>query len=374
MNRYVSLVLVAAVGALVALGLITLFSAEQVSKTANFGKHLTWVLLGLVGCYSLTMIDYRRWEAFAWWGFGIAAILLALCYAPGIGHEYNGARRWIKIGYKFQPSEVAKLAGILFLAAWYTKWHDRAGTTWFGFVLPGLCMTVLVALVAGEVDIGASTLLGVVTAIVMLMAGVRFRWLILGVVGAVGAVAFAVKSLPERTGRFLAFMDPVKHADGDFWQQGKGLLAFGVGGWDGVGIGNIMHYVKRLPFLESDFIFPVIGGEFGLQVSLLVVLAYVVIMVAGVLISLNAPDRFGMLLGCGVSGMMVIQAIIHMAVTTAIMPNTGLPLPFVSQGGTNLIACFACVGLLLSIHRQSWLEPDYVAPELKANLRITPRL
>ncbi len=374
MNRYVSLILVAAVGALVALGLVTLFSAEQVSTTANFGKHLMWVMIGLAGCYGLTMIDYRRWQAFAWWGFGIAACLLALCYVPGIGHEIHGARRWINLGYAFQPSELAKLAGILFLASWYTKWHDRSGTTLYGFLLPGFCMSLLVALVAGEIDIGASTLLGVVTAIVMLMAGVRFRWLLLGVAGAVTAVGLAIKILPERMGRLLAFLDPVKHADGDFWQQGKGLLAFGVGGWDGVGIGNIMHYVKRLPFLESDFIFPVIGGEFGLVVSLLVVLAYVMIMVAGVVISLNAPDRFGMLLGCGVSGMMVIQAIIHMAVTTAVMPNTGLPLPFVSQGGTNLIACFACVGLLLSIHRQAWLEPDYVAPELKANLRITPRL
>ena len=208
MNRYVSVILVAAVGALVALGLVTLFSAEQVSKTADFGKHATWVLLGLIGCYCLTMIDYRRWQVFAWWGFGIAACLLALCYVPGIGHEINGAKRWINIGHKFQPSELAKLAGILFLAAWYTKWKDRAGTTVYGFLLPGLCMSVLVALVAGEVDIGASTLLGVVTAIVMLMAGVRFRWLFLGVVGAVGAVAFAIKSLPERTGRFLAFLEP----------------------------------------------------------------------------------------------------------------------------------------------------------------------
>ena len=147
-----------------------------------------------------------------------------------------------------------------------------------------------------------------------------------------------------------------------------------MGGWDGVGLGNVISYVKKLPYMESDFIFPVIGGELGLQVSLLVVLAYVVIMVSGVLISLNASDRFGMLLGCGLSGLIVIQAIIHMAVTTAVMPNTGLPLPFVSQGGSNIVSCFACIGLLLSIHRQAWLKPEFTEPRLKANLRITPRL
>ncbi|MFT5189586.1 MAG: cell division protein FtsW [Verrucomicrobiales bacterium] len=375
MSRYASIILIVTIGALLALGLVTLFSAEQVSLShANFEGHLGWAAIGIVGCYILTMIDYRRWQIWAWPFFWVAAFLLLLCFAPGIGQESNGATRWIKVGYRFQPSELAKLAGVLFLAAWYAKHADRAGTTWFGFFLPGLSVSILVALIAAEVDIGAATLLGAVTGIIMLMAGVRFRWLILGVVGAFSAIASGIYLLPERTSRFMAFLNPELHAKGDFWQQGKGLEAFGVGGWDGVGLGNVIQYVKRLPYMESDFIFPVIGGEFGLQVSLLVVLAYVTILIAGIIISLNAPDRFGTLLGSGLVGMIVIQAIIHMAVTTAVMPNTGLPLPFVSQGGTNLIVCFACIGLLLSIHRQAWSEPQFVAPQLKANLRITPRL
>lgn len=374
MNRYASHVLVATVGALLALGVVTLFGADKVSDLVKFNRHLMWVGIGLVGCYILTMVDYRRWQVWAWPAFWLAAFMLLLCYAPGIGLEYNGAKRWINVGFTIQPSELAKMTGILFLAAWYTKYEDHAGTTWKGFILPGLCVSILVALIAGEVDIGAATLLGVVTGIVMLMAGVRLRWLSLGVIAAFSLVAMGVKMLPERTERFVAFLNPEAHAEGDMWQQLQAMKAFGVGGWDGVGLGKVMDYVNKLPYLESDFIFPVIGGEFGLVVSLLVVLAYVVIMVAGVVISLNAPDRFGMLLGCGISGLMVIQAIIHMAVTTAVMPNTGLPLPFISQGGSNLIVCFACVGLLLSIHRQAWLEPEFVEPKLKADLRITPRL
>ena len=374
MSRYASHILLATVGALLALGLVTLFSAEQVSDSASFERHLLWAGLGLAVCYCVTMIDYRHWEAWAWPAFWVAAFLLLLCFAPGIGKEYNGARRWVRLGLQFQPSEFAKVAGIVFLAAWYVRYEERSGTSWYGFFLPGAIVSVLVVLIAAEIDIGAATLLGIVTAIVMLMAGVRFRWLTLGVVTAAGLIALAIHLVPERTGRFLAFLNPQEHASGDFWQQGKALEAFGAGGWDGVGLGNVMHYVKKLPFTESDFIFPVIGGELGLQVSLLVVLAYVTIMVTGVVIAIQAPDRFGMLLGSGVVGMIVIQAIIHMAVTTAVMPNTGLPLPFVSQGGTNLIICFACVGLLLSIHRQACAEPEYVAPQLKANLRITPRL
>ena len=374
MNRYPSIVLIVTAGALLALGLVTLFGAEQISRHASFERHLAWVGMGLVGCYALTIIDYRRWRIWAWPAFGLALGLLLLCFAPGIGVQINGAHRWVRIGVQFQPSELAKLACILFLAAWYAKCHDRAGSTWLGFIWPGLLACIPVALIAAEVDIGAATLLAAVTGIVMLMAGVRFRWLILGVGAALASVTAAVICLPERTARFVAFLDPEKYARGDALQQTKSLQAFGVGGWEGVGLGNVIHYVKRLPYMESDFIFPIIGGELGLQVSLLVVLAYVTIMVAGVIISLNAPDRFGMLLGSGVVGMVVIQAIIHMAVTTSVMPSTGLPLPFVSQGGSNLAVCFGCVGLLLSIHRQAWLEPEYVAPQLKAHIRITPRL
>lgn len=374
-NRFASIALIVTVAVLIALGLVTLFGAEQVSRFANFQRHLLWVAIGLVGGCLLARIDYRHWQKWAVTLFWLAAFLLMLCFVPGIGKEINGAHRWIVVmGVQFQPSELAKLACILFLAAWYAKHADKAGFTWSGFVWPGLAAFFLAALIAGEVDIGAATLLAAVTGIVMLMAGVRYRWLILGLASSGAAVVAAVKLLPERTARFLAFMEPEKHAQGDAWQQLKAVEAFGVGGWDGVGLGTVIHYVQALPYMESDFIFPVIGGELGLQVSLLVVLAYVVIMVSGIIISLNAPDRFGMLLGSGVVGMMVIQAIIHMAVTTMVMPNTGLPLPFVSQGGTNLVVCFACVGLLLSIHRQAWVELDSATPRIKAHLRITPRL
>jgi cell division protein FtsW len=196
----------------------------------------------------------------------------------------------------------------------------------------------------------------------------------LGVIGAIGAIVGAVYTIPERMNRFLAFLDLEKHAQTDGWQQIKSLQALGVGGWNGVGLGKAISEVGRLPFLENDFIFPMIGGDLGLQFSLLVVFAFVLIMVAGVTIALHAPDRFGMLLGVGIVGLIVFQAIIHIAVTTGSMPNTGLPLPFVSQGGSNLVVCLAGIGLLLSIHRRAWMEPEFVQPQLRMNLRITPRV
>ncbi len=375
MIRYASFFLIIAVGGLIALGLVVLFSVEQFSRHANFERQLMWLGLGLAVCWFMALADYRWWRVWAWPFFWVGAFLLLLCFAPEIGVKMGGASRWVNVfGFQFQPSELAKLACIVMLANWYATYADRSGTGIFGFFLPGLAAALLVGLVAVEVDIGSATMISAAVGVIMLMAGVRFRWLILGVVGAVGAVATAVTLIPERMARLTAFLDLEAHATDDGLQQSKALQAFGVGGWDGVGLGNVMGYIKKLPYLESDFIFPVIGGELGLQTSLLVVFGFVIIMVAGVTIALNAPDRFGMLLGAGVVGLIVFQAMIHMAVTTAWMPNTGLPLPFVSQGGTNLVMCLAGIGLLLSIHRQAWLEPEYVSPQLKAHLRITPRL
>lgn len=242
MNRYASIVLIVTVGCLSALGLVTLFNAEHFSDSANFERHLLWMGIGLASCYAFTMIDYRHWQSASWCIFVLAAILLILCHIPPIGREINGAYRWVKIGpFQFQPSEPAKLAGILFLASWYTRYRDRAGTTLYGFLLPGICVCLLVGLIAREVDIGAATLLGIVTGIVMLMAGVRYHWLILGVIGAFGSVGAAIKLLPERTARFLAFLNPEKYRDTEGWQQEKSLEAFGVGGLDGVGLGKVMQ-------------------------------------------------------------------------------------------------------------------------------------
>ena len=357
-----------------------LFSAQQIpGNDANVNKQLMWLGVGGIACWILAMVDYRVWTRVAWPCFAVAIVLLGLCFMPGIELEINGAKRWLSLeaiglDVSFQPSELAKLAGIVLLAYWYSRYRDQAGTALYGFFIPGCAALVLVGLIAIEVDMGSATLLSVAVAIIMLMAGVKFRWLVLGMAGGIGAIVMGVRMIPERMNRYAAFLDLEAHAKSYGWQQMKAMQALGLGGWDGVGLGKVIGQIRTLPFLENDFIFPMIGGDLGLQFSLLVVFAYVLIMVAGVTIALNAPDRFGMLLGVGIVGLIVFQAIIHIAVTTGSMPNTGLPLPFVSQGGTNLVMCLAGTGLLLSIHRRAWMEPEFVAPQLRMNLRITPRV
>jgi cell division protein FtsW len=174
-------------------------------------------------------------------------------------------------------------------------------------------------------------------------------------------------------GRLSAFLHPQSTKDDAGLQQMQALIAWGSGGIDGLGLGNGRQKMLYLPYAHTDFIFPIIGEELGLRFSLLVVFLFVVIIVCGIMIALHAKDRFGLLLGCGVVSLLALQAAVNIGVTTSLLPNKGLPLPFISYGGSNLVACMFGVGLLLNIYRQGVLEP---AHQQNATMRVrtTPRI
>jgi cell division protein FtsW len=185
----------------------------------------------------------------------------------------------------------------------------------------------------------------------MFIAGTRLRYLVPTVVAGFAGLAFAIHSMPERTGRFLAFLYPEKYP-ADAYQTVQGLIALGSGGVEGLGLGNGRQKMAYLPFAHTDFIFPVIGEELGLRFTLLVVFTYLVIIMCGATIAMRARDRFGMLLGFGITVIIALQAAVNIGVTTAMLPNKGLPLPFISYGGTNLVFCLLSVGMLINIYRQ----------------------
>jgi cell division protein FtsW len=174
-------------------------------------------------------------------------------------------------------------------------------------------------------------------------------------------------------GRLAAFLDPERFKQDAGLQQMQALIAWGSGGMEGLGLGNGRQKMLYLPYAHTDFIFPIIGEELGLRVSLLVVLLFVVIIVCGMMIALHAKDRFGLLLGCGVVSLLALQAAVNIGVTTSLLPNKGLPLPFISYGGSNLAASLFGIGLLLNIYRQGILEPlDKKRTTMPA--RMTPRI
>ncbi len=378
MHRKSAYILFLAVLGLLVIGIVMLFSTSAYARDSRgdvyffIKRQALWIGVGLLLCAAAALIDYHFWQRTWWIWFAIAAAALALCYAPHIGLRLNGSRRWVALGpVTFQPSEAAKLAAVIFLAAWFGRREQPDGNLWRGFLFPLAMVAVLVLLVLGEVDLGTAALLGMTSLAVMFVAGVNPMWL--GAVSFVslGGLLVVATQISERMGRLAAFLHPQNYKDDAGLQQLQALIAWGSGGMEGLGLGNGRQKMLYLPYAHTDFIFPIIGEELGLRFSLLVIFLFVVIVVCGVMIALHARDRFGLLLACGVISLLALQAAVNMGVTTSLLPNKGLPLPFISYGGSNLVACMLGVGLLLNIYRQGILERP---KEKRATMRVRTTL
>jgi len=380
MHRKSAYILFLAVLGMLVIGIVMLFSTSAFARDSHgdvyffIRRQAIWLGIGLAVCTVAALIDYHFWQRTWWLWFGLAFIALALCFVPHLGMRINGSRRWVGLGpLGFQPSEIAKIAAVFFLAAWFSRYEKATGNLLRGFVLPLAIVTLLLALILTEVDLGTTVLLGATTFVVMFVAGVNPMLLSIVSLAGVGGVLFLATQISERMGRLAAFLDPQRFKQDAGLQQMQALIAWGSGGMEGLGLGNGRQKMLYLPYAHTDFIFPIIGEELGLRVSLLVVLLFVVIIVCGMMIALHAKDRFGLLLGCGVVSLLALQAAVNIGVTTSLLPNKGLPLPFISYGGSNLAASLFGIGLLLNIYRQGILEPlDKKRTTMPA--RMTPRI
>jgi len=380
MHRKSAYILFLAVLGLLVIGIVMLFSTSAYARDSHgdvyffIKRQAIWFGIGLLVCIIAALIDYHFWQRTWWLWFALALVALALCYVPHIGMRLNGSRRWVGWGpITFQPSELGKLAVIFFLASWFARYEQPNHKLLFGFVLPLAILSLPTALVLGEVDLGTTALIGTTAFVVMFVAGTNPLWLGAASLAALGSLLIVATQISERMGRLSAFLHPQNFKEDAGLQQMQALIAWGSGGMEGLGLGNGRQKMLYLPYAHTDFIFPIIGEELGLRVSLLVVFLFVVIIVCGVMIALHAKDRFGLLLGCGVVSLVALQAAVNIGVTTSLLPNKGLPLPFISYGGSNLVTCMFGIGLLLNIYRQGILEP----PQMKRaamHARVTPRI
>ncbi|MEO6053456.1 MAG: putative lipid II flippase FtsW [Chthoniobacterales bacterium] len=358
MQRNCVYLLLLSVFGLIVLGMVMLFSTSAFARDSHgniyyFVKRQgIWLGIGVVVCILAAITDYNFWKkTWAVW-FGIAAVLLVLCFVPHIGMKINGSRRWINLGImSFQPSELAKVASVMFLAWWYSRYEKESGTFLRGMVYPAAIVGILMLLIVSEQDLGSTLLIGLIMVAIMFVAGGPMKILAPILIGGIASILFVATRIPERMARLLAFLYPEKYLKTEFHQQYQGLIAFGAGGPDGLGLGEGRQKIHYLPYAHTDFIFPVIGEELGLRFTLLIVFAFLIIALCGCLIAANARDRFGSLLGFGIVMLLTVQAAINISVTTALMPNKGMPLPFISYGGSNLLLCLFMVGILISIHR-----------------------
>ena len=382
MARYSSALLCAAVAALVALGLIMLASTSAWVKGVEAPYHFLsrqtiMVVGGLIAAMVAARVPIENCRKLAPPLFIVCCVLLALCYVPGVGVSIFGSKRWIQVPLigQFQPSEMAKIIVVICLAAWFARWQTEVHTFWRGFVLPGMIAGLPILLIAGETDVGSALSLSVAVGAILFCVGTRLIYAVPTALSVISAAAWYVYHDENRWGRIEAWLDlenPVHQLDRGM-QQWRALLALGNGGPWGVGLGNGVEKFGTLTFAHIDFIFPVVGEELGLPFTLGVVLCYVLIAVAGCGIALQANTVFNRCVALGLTCVIVVPAIQNIAVTTALLPNDGLPLPFVSYGGTSLVFSLAAVGMLVGIHRRSHARITQEFP-LTRQTRLAVRL
>lgn len=348
--------LVSCVAALLALGMVMLYSSSMVQFGTHYlVKQLVGCAIGVILCLIAASLDYRRLKKFAWPLFALAVVLLVLVFLPHIGIRRNGASRWLGYGKTtlFQPSEFAKLALIIVLA-WYCEWFQRQMPTLKrGMVIPGLFIGLMLGLVFKEPDVGNMLLMATVSGVLLLIGGIRLRYFLPPVIAGALAVSLFIYHNPMRSERIYSWLHLEETKQGKGVQAYQAMVALGSGGITGKGLGDGRQKLGFVPEHHTDFIFSIIGEELGLIATLLVIAAFVVIVFCGIYIAMKAADTFGLLLGSGITFLIGLQAFINIGVVTGALPNKGLPLPFISYGGSNLLIALVSVGLLLSIARQA---------------------
>lgn len=371
MQKNVIAFLMLAVAGLIALGLVMLFSTGAFARDSHGDMYLFvkrqgfWLVVGIIAALIAASVDYHFWRKWWWVFFAGSAFLLLLCFIPPIGQRINGSSRWINLGFgTLQPSEFAKISSIFFVAWWFSREDITFEKLKNGLLLPVSILGVPMVLIVLEVDIGNTALIGAAALAMIFVAGGALRWLAVLAPMAFASIFLVALAVPERVQRLVAFTDPEKYRLCEGLQQWQGLIAFGSGGFDGVGLGEGRQKMHYLPYAHTDFIFPMIGEELGLKATALTVFAFLVILLCGALISANARDRFGMLLGFGCTMLITIQSLVNLGVTTSLLPNKGMPLPFISYGGSNLVVCLFLIGLLVNIHRQGQPLVSRFAPVL----------
>ena len=354
--------LLLAVMALTAIGIVMVYSASSVRSyfssadpAAQGMEQIVWAGIGLTGLLVASRIDFRHLRYLAIPIFVITLALLALVLVPGIGSEFNGSRRWIVVPGvgSLQPAEFAKLAVVLYLAHWLDRRGKESRSLWNGLVPFGLLIAPGFVLISMEPDLGTAGVYVIAAGSVFFMAGANLFYL-----SAIGSAVLAgawimVSSTSYQLERIQTFLDPFRDPLDAGYNTVQALFALGLGGLTGLGLGESKQKFLYLPAPSTDFIFAIIGEEWGLIGTLTVVALFVVIAYQGYRIAINAPDTFSGLLACGITTWLVVQALINMMVVTALLPVTGIPLPFISAGGSALTINLAAIGILLSISRET---------------------
>ncbi|MBI4862009.1 MAG: putative lipid II flippase FtsW [Candidatus Riflebacteria bacterium] len=345
--------------ALLGIGLVLVFSSSSVTSLEQFQDKFylvkrqgRFMLLGVVLMVTLMSMDYHRLRALAVPGLLMSVGMLLLVFIPGVGKTVNGATRWVLLGpLSFQPAEIAKLAVILYLADRLAKNYKKRDS-FRDYLLPNLLLlTSFTLLIVKQKSLSLATLvMGIGFSMILVAHANLGHILSICLIGLI-SVSGLIYAEPYRVRRLVAFADPWSDPGGAGYQIIQSLMAMGSGGVAGVGIGQGLQKLKHLPFVSTDFIFAVVGEEMGMIGGIVVIILFIGVLYRGVRITLRAPDLFGMFLAFGITVAIGLQALLNLMVVMGLMPTTGIPLPFISAGGSSLVCMMASAGVLLSISR-----------------------
>ena len=358
-NKQFDFILLITVIILLALGLIMVLSASSPSALAETGddsyvyfrKQGIFAIIGIIAMLCVSKIDYRQYKKFGKLAYLGSIILLLMVLIPHLGVEAGGAKRWLKLGIQFQPSEVAKIGLIVFYSAYLANHIKDIRNFKEGFIKPFLYLIpVILILVLVQDHLSATIIIIMVISVIMITAGSRLKYFLsfgsIGAVGGAGALYLLAKYTEKgafRIARIVSFLDPWADKQGDGWQIIQSLYAIGSGGLFGVGLGESKQKYLYISEPHNDFIFAVLAEELGFLGCAAVIILFAIFIWRGILIAMKAPDTFGSLVAIGITSLIGIQAIINIAVVTSSMPVTGMPLPFFSYGGTSLLILLTSV-------------------------------
>jgi len=352
--------LILSVTALLVIGLVFVYSASMYSAQKDFSnkyyfvtKQAVGIAVGYVALVGMSFVSLEKIKKFALPVYIFSLFLLLLVFVPGIGIENYGAKRWIGTGgFSIQPSEIAKFAFVLLSSAYMSK-NPQKMQTFRGLAVVGLMGIVVCLLVILEPNMSITMCIAIVMMSMLFIGGVKIKHLAICLLPLILLVPLLILAEPYRLARLSAYLDPWASPKGEGYQLIQSFYALGSGGWFGVGLFNSRQKFDFLPFAESDFIFAVIGEEIGFVGCVVILVLFIVIVYNGIKIAKNANSRFECYLASGISSVIAVQTLLNVAVVTGTIPPTGLPLPFVSSGGSSLVVFMSAVGVLLNIDRNS---------------------
>jgi len=357
--RSIRISIAAIVSVLICIGIVMIYSSSGIYALKELGedtyflnRHLLFLLIGCLFTFVIMFIDYRSLRGMAKPLILVSILLLILVLIPQIGKASFGARRWFKLGpFSFQPSEFAKLAMMIYVADFLARKPNKICHLWKGFLPIILVLGVISLLVLKQPDMGNAVLISCIVLIMLFLAGAKWQHLASLSLLSLPAVYLLIVHVPYRMRRIMSFWDPWEDAQGVGFQLSQSQIALGSGGITGVGLGQSFQKLFYLPAAHTDFIFSIIGEELGLIGTMAVIFLFGAFIWQGARIAKRTTEPFGHFLSIGIVMMLGLQAVVNIGVSIGALPTKGLPLPFISYGGSALIFHMMAVGLLLNISR-----------------------